>query len=451
MKQMEYEEALAWVHGLPRLAEKPGIENTRTLLQKLGNPERQLCFVHIAGTNGKGSTTIMLASILREAGYKTGANISPYVLDFRERFLLNGEMIDPDTLAQLLSEVRAAAEGQDSLVEFDVVTAVALLWFAREQCDIVCMEVGLGGRLDSTNAIENTLVACVTSIGLDHTELLGDTYGAIAAEKCGIFKNNCTVVCYPVQAPEALTEITERAKQAKCKLVRPELEDFYFYRARPFENRVNYGGYDLVVPFPGRHQAFNASVALEAALALCERDIPNKLDENGTPLKWDISDEAIMAGIAAARFPARIEVLRNEPLVLIDGAHNPDGARALAETLQAAHQGRLVAVMGVLEGKRPEEMLSALAPCFAAIYCVRPDSPRALPAEALAALAKEHCPACAAARAVKVCKSVPQALELAQKHAEKAETGLVVCGSLYLAAQARALLQEEIAQANFLS
>ncbi|MEG2436495.1 MAG: bifunctional folylpolyglutamate synthase/dihydrofolate synthase, partial [Ruthenibacterium sp.] len=155
---MTYEEALAWVHTLPRLAATPGIENTRRLLAALGNPEKKLKFVHIAGTNGKGSATVMLANILKEAGYKTGANISPYVIDFRERFLLNGNMIDADTLAALLCEVRDAAQSAGGdFVEFDAVTAAALLWFAREQCDIVCMEVGLGGRLDSTNAIENTL------------------------------------------------------------------------------------------------------------------------------------------------------------------------------------------------------------------------------------------------------------------------------------------------------
>lgn len=433
---MQYDEALAWVHALPRLAERPGVENTRTLLQKLGNPEKSLRFVHIAGTNGKGSTTVMLASILKAAGYKTGANISPYVLDFRERFLLNGEMISREALAQLLSEVRTAAEGQTSLVEFDVVTAAALLWFAREQCDIVCMEVGLGGRLDSTNAIENTLVACVTAIGKDHTELLGDTLAAIAAEKCGIFKNRCKVVCYPNQPPEAFAVIAAQAETAHCPLTVPELQDFYFYKAQPFENRINYGGYDLVVPFPGRHQAFNACVALEAALALCEPNPDNPAHANG----YDISDKAIIDGIAAARFPARIEVLCRRPLVLLDGAHNPGGAQALADTLRTAGQRGLVGVMGVLEGKQPEEMLRTLAPYFSELYCVTPDSPRALPAQTLADLARESCHSC---KQIAACDDVAQAVKRARRRAEESGAGLVVCGSLYLAAQARKLLVPE--------
>ena len=396
---MDYEQALEWVHSLPRLAAHPGVENTRRLLEKLGNPEKSLRFVHVAGTNGKGSATVMLASVLHRAGYRVGAGVSPYVLEFRERFLLDGEMISRETLAQILTEVRAAAEGLraegwDSLVEFDAVTAATLLWFARERCDIVCLEVGLGGRLDSTNAVENTLVACIMCIGRDHTELLGDTYAAIAGEKCGILKNNCTVISYPAQPQEAMDEITLRAAKAHCPLVAPDLQDLHIYKAPAFENRVNYGGYDLVVPFPGVHQAYNAAVVVEAALALCEKG-------------FDISDEAILGGIAGARFPARIEVLSRRPLVVLDGAHNPDGARAL------------------------EEMLSALAPCFARVYTVRPDSPRALSAEALAALAKRHFPQ------VTACDSVEQALRLARGDAPE---GLVVCGSLYLAAQARGLL-----------
>ena len=218
---MKYEEALAWVHSLPRLAQRPGVENEKRLLAKLGHPERALKFAHIAGTNGKGSTSVMLASILRSAGYKTGLTVSPYVLDFRERFQIDGAMIGEEALAAILTRVRAAAEalradGWDSLVEFDAVTAAALLWFAQEQCDIVVLETGLGGRLDATNAVENTLVACITAIGMDHTELLGDTLDAIAREKCGIFKSRCAAVCYPDQPQEAMDAIVQCAKAAGC-------------------------------------------------------------------------------------------------------------------------------------------------------------------------------------------------------------------------------------------
>lgn len=417
---MEYTRALEWVHSLPRLAQQPGVENTRRLLKLLGDPQDRLRFVHIAGTNGKGSTAAMLASVLRKAGYKTGLTVSPYVLDFRERFQIDGEMIAPSALAEILTEVseaavRLRASGWDSLVEFDVVTAAALVWFAREGCDIVCLETGLGGRLDATNAVANTLVACITSIGFDHTELLGDSLDKIAREKCGIFKNGCTVVCYPDQPREALDEITLSAHETGCALRLPEREDLRVFRARPFENRIDYGGYELIVPFPGLHQAYNACVVVEAALALCDKGL-------------DISDEAIIQGIGAAQFPARIEILSREPLVILDGSHNPDGARALADTLRAARVKNMTAIFGVLHGKHAEEMLEILSPFFTGVYAVRPDSPRAMEADELARLARKYyC-------AVTACDSVSEAIEEAL---DDAENGLCICGSLYLASEAR--------------
>lgn len=420
---MNAAEAIAWVHSLPRLANTAGVENTRRLLAILGNPQNTLQFVHIAGTNGKGSATVMLSSVLKAAGYNVGTNISPYVLDFRERFLLNGTMISEEKLADIFTRVQAAARqlyssGWENLVEFDVVTAAALLWFSEEQCDIVCLETGLGGRLDSTNAVTNTLVACIMCIGKDHTELLGNTLTQIAREKCGIFKSGCTVVTYPLQPQEAMDEIVLAASKAKCPLTTPQAEDFYFYKCSPFENRIDYGGYDLCVPFPGRHQAYNASVVVEAAIALCDKG-------------FTISDEAIIDGIAAARFPARIEVLSTSPLLILDGAHNADGAKALADTLRQSHCRGLTAVMGVLHGKNAEAMLTALSPFCSSIFTVKPASPRALTAQELARLAKQHC------AAVTPCASVAEAIEKAKQTMDK---GILVCGSLYLAAEARKIL-----------
>ena len=413
---MQYEEALAWVHSLPRLCSAPGPQNERALLQALGRPQDALKFVHVAGTNGKGSAVLMLASVLKAAGLRVGATVSPFVLDFRERFQLNGEMISREACAGILTQVRGALEQmppaqREQIAEFDAVTAAALLWFAQQGCDIVCLETGLGGRLDATNAVDNTLVACIMAIGKDHTELLGHTYAGIAAEKCGIFKPGCSVVAYPAQPEEAMRQIEACAAAANCPLCVPQLEDFHFYRGRPFENRVNYGGYDLEVPFAGRHQAYNAAVMVQAALALCEHG-------------FDISDDAIMQGIAAARNPARIEVLQRRPLVILDGMHNPDGARALADVLRAGRVQGLTAVMGVLQGKGEAEMLRALSPHLARVYAVQPPSPRALPAGQLAA----------AARQVSVWQDVPLAVQDALR---TCQGGVLICGSLYLAAQVR--------------
>ncbi len=417
---MQYEEALAWVHSLPRLCSAPGPQNERALLQALGRPQDALKFVHVAGTNGKGSAVLMLASVLKAAGLRVGATVSPFVLDFRERFQLNGEMISREACAGILTQVRGALEQmppaqREQIAEFDAVTAAALLWFAQQGCDIVCLETGLGGRLDATNAVDNTLVACIMAIGKDHTELLGHTYAGIAAEKCGIFKPGCSVVAYPAQPEEAMRQIEACAAAANCPLCVPQLEDFHFYRGRPFENRVNYGGYDLEVPFAGRHQAYNAAVVVQAALALCEHG-------------FDISDDAIMQGIAAARNPARIEVLQRRPLVILDGMHNPDGARALADVLRAGRVQGLTAVMGVLQGKGEAEMLRALSPHLARVYAVQPSSPRALPAGQLAAAARQVC------GQVSVWQDVPLAVQDALR---TCQGGVLICGSLYLAAQVR--------------
>lgn len=418
---MDYLQAVEWVHGLPRIAGHCGVENTGFLLEKLGHPEKDLRFIHVAGTNGKGSVTVMLASVLKEAGYKVGCNISPYVLDFRERFLLNGEMIREEVLARHLTRVREAmeelqAEGWDSIVEFDAVTTAALLWYAEEKCDIVCLETGLGGRLDSTNAVQNTLVACITAIGKDHTELLGDTYEKIAFEKCGILKNHCAVVVYPVQPQEAMDEIVVRAQKANCsQMVVPELQDFYFYKGRPFENRINYGGYDLQIPFPGKHQAYNASVVVEAAIALTDKGL-------------DVPDDAIIEGIRKARFPARIEILSQNPLIILDGAHNVDGAKALADTLHTAKVQDLTAVIGILNGKGADQMLQILSPYIRKLYTVTPDSPRAITAQQLAEIARRFY------SDVTPVSTVPQALQMARS---EMENGLLVCGSLYLASEAR--------------
>ena len=417
---MQYEEALAWVHSLPRLCSAPGPQNERALLQALGRPQDALKFVHVAGTNGKGSAVLMLASVLKAAGLRVGATVSPFVLDFRERFQLNGEMISREACAGILTQVRGALEQmppaqREQIAEFDAVTAAALLWFAQQGCDIVCLETGLGGRLDATNAVDNTLVACIMAIGKDHTELLGHTYAGIAAEKCGIFKPGCSVVAYPAQPEEAMRQIEACAAAAHCPLCVPQLEDFHFYRGRPFENRVNYGGYDLEVPFAGRHQAYNAAVMVQAALALCEHG-------------FDISDDAIMQGIAAARNPARIEVLQRRLLVILDGMHNPDGARALADVLRAGRVQGLTAVMGVLQGKGEAEMLRALSPHLARVYAVQPPSPRALPAGQLAAAARQVC------GQVSVWQDVPLAVQDALR---TCQGGVLICGSLYLAAQVR--------------
>ena len=427
---MTEQQAVQAIHALPRMGGAT-LERMHALLDALGNPEQQLKCIHIAGTNGKGTLSVMTASILTHAGYKTGLTISPYVVDFRERFQINGEMIPPRTLADLTEEVLDAvdglcAAGQPSPVEFEVVTAIAMLWFAREHCDFVVLETGLGGRYDATNAIPSPLVAAITRIGMDHTDVLGDTLAEIAAEKAGIIKEGCAVVCYPDQPPEAMGPLLTAAAEAHTSIQTPEMDNILPLKCRPLQNYIDYGGYRVMLAFPGKHQANHAAMAIEIALILWRQ------------YGYEISDEAIEAGLQAARMPARIEVIRRHPLLLLDGCHNPDGAAALASTLaDAGYDGNLVGVMGVLKDKDHTPMLEALSDTFDKVFTVTPDCPRAMTAEELEEAARYHLD-------VEVGGSVRQAICKAVEYADYHNlAGVVVCGSLYLAAEARPILLEE--------
>lgn len=429
---MTTQQAIEALHALPRLGQgAPGLARMQNLMDHLGNPEKDLRCIHIAGTNGKGSLAAMTSSILTAAGYKTGLTISPYVVDFRERFQIDGEMIPPRTLANLAQKVLDAIdaielEGGEIPVQFEAVTALALLWFAREKCDLVVLETGLGGRCDATNIVPNKLVAAITKIGLDHTEILGDTLDKIAAEKAGIIKEGSVVVCYPEQPEEAMGPLLTAAANAHTSLVVPDTADLQQLKCRPLENYVDYGGYRALLQFPGKHQANHAAMAVEIALALWRE------------YHYEIPDEAIETGLRDAKMPARIEVMRRHPLLLLDGCHNADGTAALAATLkEAGYDGNLVAVLGLLKDKDHSKMLENLAPCFEKVFTVTPDSPRAMTAEELEEEAKYHMDAEAA-------PSVAKAIRLAVDYADENNlAGVVVCGSLYLAAQARPLLLKE--------
>ena len=427
---MTPQQAIEALHALPG-GGKPTLDRMRALMEALGNPERSLKCIQIAGTNGKGTLAVMTACILTRAGYKTGLTISPYVTDFRERFQIDGRMIPPETLADLTERVLDAADavqaaGGPAPVQFEAVTAVAFLWFAQEKCDLVVLETGLGGRYDATNVVTNTLVSAITRIGMDHMALLGNTIAEIANEKAGIIKEGCTVVCYPDQPPEAMGPILSAAAEKHVTIVTPEPEDLVRRKGRPLENRIDYGGYEVALNFPGRHQGNHAAMAVEIALTLWR--------EYG----YDISDEAILEGLRMASLPARIEVLRRHPLLLLDGCHNPDGASGLAQTLaDAGYADNLVAVIGMVADKDCGGFLEKLEPCFAKVFTTAPATPRALSAEEMYKKARFHFDA-------EVGGTVAEAIRKAVDYADdNTLAGVVVCGSLYLAAEARPLLLEE--------
>lgn len=426
---MNYEEALAWIHGHPRFAGEQALARVRALLHELGDPQDCLRCVHIAGTNGKGSTAAMLARVLEQAGYRTGRYISPYVLEFRERMEINGAMISRRDLAALAQEVHRAEQRTGMVAEFGAVTALALLWFARQRCDIVCLEVGLGGRLDATNAIPPPPVQIITRVDYDHTGILGNTLAEIAREKCGIIKGGTVITC-PSQPIEVLEEILRRCAQTGATLLQPHAGAITPLPAPLLDGlpravrgtAFSYGGLELSPSLPGAHQIENAVLVVEAARALARWGLP-------------LEDGDIAAGIATTRLAARAEVLCQRPLVLLDGAHNPAGARALGVLLDGLREEgwRIHLLIGMLEDKDWRGVLGELACRADQLWATTPDSPRALPAGKLALAARRSCASCLARP--DLARALAEALA-----ALRGRDALVVCGSLYLASQARPYL-----------
>lgn len=422
---MTYEEAIQKISSLLRFGIKPGLERMEKLLALLGNPQDSLKFVHVAGTNGKGSTCALLSSVLRKAGYRTGLFTSPYVSDFCERMQIDGEMIPHAALSRLVEQtipfVEQMAESGEIITEFELITVLALQWFAQRHCDLVVFEVGLGGRLDATNVIQTPLVSVITSISLDHTAILGDTVEKIAYEKCGIIKENGITVCYPEQPAEALAVIRQTAAQRHNRLVLSDMSSVTRLSANLTGTGLEYRGLLVSLPFLGAHQVKNAVTALAVIEVLRE-------------LGYQINDHSIEAGFSCASFPARLEVFYHTPLVLLDGAHNPGGTSALAQAVRDYLAGKnVVAVMGMLADKDVDTAIGNLNGLFSRVLTLAPENPRAMLAEELAEKWEElGVPAQAA-------ESGADALNSACSAA--GENGaVVICGSLYLAGEIRPLL-----------
>lgn len=428
---MTYDQAVKKINSLLRFGIKPGLERVSKLLEYLGNPQKELRFVHVAGTNGKGTTCTLMASALRQAGYRTGLFTSPYVIAFRERFQINGEMIPEQTLAALLDEilpvVEQMAENEEVITEFELITALALLWFARSRCDVVVLEVGLGGRFDATNVIPTPLVSVIASISLDHTAILGDTLEQIAFEKAGILKQGGVTVLYPDQQPEVLQVIRRVAQERNNRLVLPDFSQLEELGTDIHGTRLRYKGMALKLPFIGAHQMKNAATAWEAIQVLRERGLT-------------ISDPAVQQGFAAAAMPARMEVLSERPLVLLDGGHNPGCAGALRQVMETyLSERKIVAIVGMMADKDSRTALSLVAPSFAEVLTVRPENPRALSAEELAEEARTFC-----AR-VKPMGDMEAAFRLALGQAGE-EGAVVICGSFFLAGEIRPIALKVLRQ-----
>ena len=416
---MDYREALAYIDGVSWLGSRPGLARVTALLEKLGDPRKELKFVHIAGTNGKGSCAAMTASVLRAAGYRTGLFTSPYLFRFNERMQINGEPIADETLAALVTEIRPIADAMaDHPTEFELMTAVALLWYRRERCDIVVLEVGLGGRLDATNVIGAPEAAVIMNIGLDHTAILGDTVEKIAAEKAGILKPGCDVALYQ-QSAAVEAVVREKCAEAGAKL---HIADFsqLVPAFDSLEGQVfSYRGVPYAIPLLGEHQLKNAAVVLEIVEILRARG-------------WELPQDTVEHGLYAVSWPARFELVRAEPPFVVDGGHNPQCAETVAANLKRYFPGlRHVLLVGVLADKDYPALFDILDTAADAYVCVTPDSARALPAEKLAGYLARY------GKPVTVCGDIPAGVEAAS--AAAGEDGAVCAvGSLYMAGAVRA-------------
>lgn len=418
---MDYKEALEYINGASWRASRLGLERISELLERMGDPQKALRFVHVAGTNGKGSICALIASVLRRAGLKTGLYTSPYLRRFNERMQINGKQIGDDELAEIVSGIKVHADAMDEHpTEFEMMTAAALKWFADSGCDMVVLEVGLGGRYDATNVIGAPDCCVISSIGLDHTAILGDTVGQVAYEKAGIIKYGCPVVLYQ-QYGETMEVVREVCREMSAELIVPDFDDIAVEFDSLDGQVFSYGGESYAIPLLGAHQLKNAATALEAI---------NVLRRQGL----DIPHEAVEAGLYSVVWPARFEVLHSDdPWFVLDGGHNPQCACALRECIEHYFPGsRRIALVGVLRDKDYGSIVKTLAPLFEAVVCVTPDSERALPAAELAELFREHC------GEVLVSGSVEDAVSAARDIA--AERNAMVCafGSLYICGQVRA-------------
>lgn len=370
---MTYDETIAYIHSAYWKGTKDGLQRTRELLDLLGNPQKELKFVHVAGTNGKGSTCAMLASILQTAGYRTGRYTSPFVDRFNERIALNGTPISDEDLVDVFERIRPVVDAMPNQPsEFELITCAAMLYYSEQKCDVVVLEVGMGGEFDSTNVIDTPLLTIITAMGFDHMKYLGNTMTEIAFAKAGIIKPGGTTLIYG-ENPEADAVFRETCERVGSRLVITDHSRITDHSHTLKGHDLSFGPYEHIhLPLIGSHQVKNAAVVLTAVEELKKRGLI-------------IPDYAVYEGMAKVTWPARMELLSEKPVFLLDGGHNPHGFTAAAATLRELFPDRKVTVMmGVMADKDHGDMIRQLLPLTKRFITVRPDSPRAMTAEDLA-------------------------------------------------------------------
>lgn len=374
---MLYEEARVYLDGVSKYGSVLGLDSIKSLLDELGNPQKDLNFIHIAGTNGKGSILAYVSGILTEAGYRTGRYISPTVMHYLERFQIDGKYIEKEEFAELTGEVKQAAErlekkGKQSPTVFEIETAVAFLYFQKKCCDYVVLEAGLGGKLDATNIIDAPRVCIFASVSMDHIGVLGSTLEEIAKDKAEIIKTGAVVVSGK-QEPSVMAVLEKKAEETGSPLVFADSDEAQVTKRDLQGQRFSYGEFEEVeIPLAGQNQIENAVTALAAVGALRQRGV-------------EISDAAVRRGLKKTKWPGRFTVIKGTPLIIADGAHNEDAAKRLAENLDIYLCGKKVtAVMGVFADKEYGKMIRVMAPYLRKVYAVDlPNRERTLPKEKL--------------------------------------------------------------------
>lgn len=419
---MTGQQAVDLIHERAWIGRKPGLSRTFALLERLGNPQERLKFVHITGTNGKGSTAAMVSSILTQAGLRTGLYTSPHLWTFHERFQVNGVPISDELLGELGELVLKAGEGmEDPPTEFELMTALGMEFFQRAGCDLVVLEVGLGGRLDSTNVIPAPEAAVITNIGLEHTQELGNTCALIAQEKAGIIKSGSSAVLYH-QTREVEEVVEKVCEMAGCPLTITAPDTLEVLETGRDGQTFRYRGKGPYhISLLGRHQLYNATVALDTVWAMEARG-------------WKIGEQAVTEGLRRAVWPARMELARRSPDVLLDGGHNPQCMAALHTALEELYpEKKIIFLTGVLGDKDYPDMVGEMLPMAKAFVTITPDSPRALTAQELADYLRSL------GAQAQPCETTAQGLEQALALAGP-EDVVCACGSLYMIGEVRHLL-----------
>jgi dihydrofolate synthase/folylpolyglutamate synthase len=429
---MNYQEVLSYIDSTNRFGSRLGLENISVLLELMGNPHRDLKVIHVAGTNGKGSTCSFIATVLAEQGYKVGLYTSPYLEEFSERISINGQNISNEKLAEIGTLVKSKvnqmiSKGMEHPTEFEIITAIGFEYFRREQVDFLILEVGLGGRADATNVVKKPLVSVITPIAFDHMDCLGNSIAKIAYEKAGIIKSGSCVVSYP-QESEAMEVIETVCKQQNAKLIKAPIDSIRIVKQNDTGQRFHtlYGDLllrDIQIRMIGDHQIQNAVVAMTALYVL------NK------EYNVSVDTETLYRGLEKTLWPGRLEIIHQNPTVLIDGAHNPHGVKALSKVIQQLFPDRRIILgIGILKDKDVEGMLDFIVPFAEKLVLTKPNSPRALSVSGLESLIEKHKKPYIVKE--KISDAVQTALSLANP-----DTLIIFAGSLYMIGEVRKLFR----------